>query len=487
MTTHVRIERLVAQAIDFELSAAEQQDVAAHLAMCPTCRALAAGYRSDAAHLHAIAFRDAPERVRVAVLGAVAVPARRAIHPWRVLAAAVLLLASLVGAAIAIGAFGPRPALTVVLPSPSPSARPTSTPLPSTPPAASVTPAEPTGNLLFFRGVGVEGQRNGSAWFVPASGPTATELGPAIEASWAGDGRTIHLVSQDQACIPTLTTVTVDSPHVEGVVSKGLLPGDGAFAWSPDGQQVVFIRWHTGPPAGTCGSQGGVVAEDASIQDVILMQADGSGQRVLVPTLHLARPITWSPDGTRIAYTTTISSSDNVLDPVVVSISDGSKTPLARTPLDGVSIPRWSPDGNELAFLTYVNAEKRIGVITVDGGELRDLGSGDADAQEPSWSPDGRSIAVAFDIATQDGVLIPGGIAIHCLDGGSRRELSLPDVVSFSDPPAWSPDGTWLAYISATGEVVGSDGVALVGLDGSLRRTLPGTAGAQWVAWQPAP
>lgn len=356
-------------------------------------------------------------------------------------------------------------------------------------PSASATAfavAEPTGDLLFFRGVAAESDRNGSAWTVLAGGGPPLQLGPAIEASWAGDGQSIHLVSQDAKCVPTLTTMSIDG-QTRDTVRKDLRSGDAAFAWSPDGRQIVFIRWHTGPPAGQCGSQGGAVTEDQAVQDVIVMNADGSGQRVLVPTVWLSRPITWSPDGTRIAYVNTITNASSLLDPVVVRVADGLRTPMTSTSLDGVSIPRWSPDGTQLAFMTFIRAVKHIGVISVSGGEMRDLGSGDDHLQEPAWSPDGSSIAVAFDIASSDGTLSPGGIAIHAADGSDRRDLSLSDIQSFSEPPAWSPDGAWLAYIRTAPQKGGaSDGIALVGVDSSVRREIPGTAGAQWVSWQPA-
>ncbi len=491
MTTHARSEHLSATAIDFGLTPAEQADVADHLATCQTCRALAAGYRADASALRAIAFVGPPARVRQAVLGAAALPATRTIKPWKLLAAAALLLATLIGAAAAIGAWNSRPTLVVVVPIASPSAGPSATAAPSadhtpkpSPPA--VAAVEPTGALLFVRGVAAESDRNGSAWIVPAAGGPPLNLGPAIEASWASDGRSIHLVSQDAKCVPTLTTLSVDG-QARAVIRTGLHSEDGAFAWSPDGRQIVFIRYHNGPPGGSCGSQGGTYPADAVVQDIVAMNADGSGQHVLVPKVWLSRPITWSPDGTTIAYVNTITDQSSLLDPVLVRIADGTRTSLATAPLDGVGIPRWSPDGSRLALTLFIDGVRHIGVLTIDGATLRDLGSGDDHAQEPAWSPDGASIAVAFDIASPDGTLNPGGIAIHAADGTGRQELSLPDIQSMSEPPGWSPDGTWLAYVRTAGKGGGSDGIALVDAQGSARREMPDTAGAQWVTWQPAP
>lgn len=142
MTTHARTEQLLATAIDFSLTPAEHGAVTGHLATCPTCRALAAAYRTDASALRAIAFAGPPARVRSAILTAAALPAPRTIKPWKLLAAAALLLAALLGAFATIGTWNSRPTLVVVVPSASSSAKPAATPAPS--PSAVEPPVEPT-------------------------------------------------------------------------------------------------------------------------------------------------------------------------------------------------------------------------------------------------------------------------------------------------------------------------------------------------------
>jgi Tol biopolymer transport system component len=351
----------------------------------------------------------------------------------------------------------------------------------------SPVPVEPTGDLLFFRGSRVEGGLNGSAWLASVAGGQRLQLGPAIEASWAENGQSIQIVSQDDTCVPNLTTVSLDGSSVSGVVRKGLRSEDGAFAWSPDGRQVVFSRYHNGPPAGMCGSQGGAYVSEEVVQDIMLMNADGTSQRVLVPLVWPQRPITWSPDGTRIAFANAVGDlGENQLDLVAVRVSDGVETKLTAAPLEGMTSPRWSPDGTRLAFKFSIEGVTHMGVMRVDGARLLDLGTGDDYAQPPPvWSPDGETIATAFEIAS-DGTLNPGGIVIHRADGTGRRELSLTDINVYS-PLTWSPDGAWLAYNMAAGRDGGWGGIALVSTDGSSRRELPETSGAQWVAWQPAP
>jgi Tol biopolymer transport system component len=649
MSSHTRFERLSAAGLDFALTPGEQLEADGHLATCPQCRRILAGYQADAAVLRAMAFSRPPARVEAAVLAAAAArPRVRGIPPWKVLAAAALLITALLAMAVAIGAFQTRPSLVITVPTVSPGPTPTRTatpsprtsavaspqtsgtpvepsvepavqyapPLPQCPSPAdqvrlpdvtvstgggagvlatrgsSVTatctttgtddaiPAEPTqviaaapgaplalavptgwgflhiegfdgplageganitpgfdstlsprvevpgparagdskvgfdvwlisddnrvvgqlaitvrvrvtattpaGSLLFFRGVTAEGDRNGSAWVVPLSGGAPLEVGPAVEASWAADGRSIHVVSQDAACVPTLTTVS-PTGKVQAVVGTGLQTLDGAFAWSPDGRQVVFSRYHNRPPSEMCGSQGGTYGSDQVVQDIVVMDADGTNQRVLAPLVWTMRPIEWSPDGTRIAFSNTIVGGPaTALDPTVVRVSDGVQSTLALVPLDGVTSPRWSPDGTRLAFSTFIGGARHTAVINIAKTQLADLGPGDETGQEPSWSPDGGRLAVAFASPTGDAVNDPGGIRIHLTGGSSLQIVSLPDIETFSTPPSWSSDGTWVAYIRTSSDGTGSPGIGLAGMLNTTQ-DVPDTAGAQWVAWQPTP
>jgi len=143
MTSHARSEQLLAAAIDFHLTPAEHTEMADHLAICPTCRAQAAGYRSDASGLRAIAYAEAPAHVRSAVLRAASRPQARAIEPWKLLVAAALLLTALLGATAAIGAWNSRPSLVVVPPITSPSAELAEAPsaAPSAVPIVALDPA----------------------------------------------------------------------------------------------------------------------------------------------------------------------------------------------------------------------------------------------------------------------------------------------------------------------------------------------------------
>jgi WD40-like Beta Propeller Repeat len=180
-------------------------------------------------------------------------------------------------------------------------------------------------------------------------------------------------------------------------------------------------------------------------------RADGSGAHVLVappPHTGLGEP-RWSPDGTRLAYTS--SPSENASQ---IMVFDGAAaralTPLKRTVADGS--PAWSPDGTKLAFDRVGGARPRDWASTII---VRDLATGAervlarvrvfprlSSVSAPRWSPDGRQLAYTLTQLNRHGRFRPQ-IRVVAAEGGRSRRL-----VADAQQAAWSPDGRRLAFIS---------------------------------------
>jgi Tol biopolymer transport system component len=115
--------------------------------------------------------------------------------------------------------------------------------------------------------------------------------------------------------------------------------------------------------------------------------------------------------------------------------------------------PAWAPDGRQLVYTAEVEGYKKLFVRDVETGTERQLTTGRQDDIQPAWSPDGRSIAFVRSSLPR-GKLEPTDVLgwyaeggdIWVLDLSSRRERQ---VVANAFDPAWSPDGTRLAFDAA--------------------------------------
>lgn len=143
----------------------------------------------------------------------------------------------------------------------------------------------------------------------------------------------------------------------------------------------------------------------------------------------------------------------------------------------------WSPDGSQIVAVVSVAGFHRIALFNPASGVGELVGPAELAADEPSWSPDGRSIAYR---AGSDGGT---DTAIEILDpaSGTARRVTgtLPGWIGTWSRPAWSPDGATLAFEveNTTGMAIGIWAVALG--DGTVRRlTPPDLAGLQPM-WSP--
>jgi imidazolonepropionase-like amidohydrolase len=244
---------------------------------------------------------------------------------------------------------------------------------------------------------------------------------------------------------------------------------------SPDGSRVAFT----------------------ALGDLWTMPLGGAPER-LTDDLWVEVDPMWSPDGTRLAYASD-RGGDGEVD---IWIHDVSSDRVTRLTTGGGSGPVWSPDGREVAYTGGGGPDGGLRVVDVATGSARTVRSGLNSPGRPSWSPDGRSIAVSahdpYSSRFREGVnralLIPvprpaadeAGDAVGsprtrpAADGDAEpfpgwngpvaglagdasappmpqqageRWLDFPLHVSIGsrgkDGPIWSPDGEWMAYVSA--------------------------------------
>lgn len=154
----------------------------------------------------------------------------------------------------------------------------------------------------------------------------------------------------------------------------------------------------------------------------------------------------WSPDGTALAYS---SDNDGVLNLYIRDMRSGSVRRVSPSPLAAQMLPAWSPDGKWLAFQDQTGVTSIVNIAT---GEVRALTPPLFDPGRPSWSADGRTIAIVavkpYTRRFREGT---NQIATIDVATGRMNWYSPAPYESISargeDGPVYSPDGKEMAFI----------------------------------------
>lgn len=141
----------------------------------------------------------------------------------------------------------------------------------------------------------------------------------------------------------------------------------------------------------------------------------------------------------------------------LVDPQGGSPALLTSSPEVGADLgPVWSPDGTRLAFSGYLDiypelsgANYDVYVVNADGtGRLNlttdeeDIGRA-ASQHGPAWSPDGTTIAFLDDGGRGNE---QGDVDIYSMKPDGSELIQLTDTPEPEGPVAWSPDGTRIAF-----------------------------------------
>ena len=263
-------------------------------------------------------------------------------------------------------------------------------------------------------------------------------------------------------------------------------------AYSPDGSRIAF---RSGGASGA--------------YEIFVMNADGSGRRQLTNSGSADSDPAWSHDGTKILFVSnTFSLDGETTDPLLsdpeiwVMNADGSgQRPITSNAYSDTH-PAWSPDGSKIAFESsrrdLGDTDGNIYVMDANGNNQTNITpnsptgcssncyqGGDSD---PAWSPDGSKIAYVHGYGPLTNPNAGGGLPnIWTMDpdGGNRTTLSNNPNVS-AIKPAWSPNGARIAYVGDDGP--GAANIHVMNANGTGQGPIDtDTAVDDDPDWQPIP
>jgi len=333
------------------------------------------------------------------------------------------------------------------------------------------------------------------------------------------------------------TAIAVTAVILAGIVTPlALLAGLTAHRVSPRGHGPTVAGTPSSPVSGLFGPSAGLggpvppwakqlrgeVAYKCGDR-ICLMRPDGRGSRTLTATFPEWDPA-WSPNGRDLTFRGYYGSGDGAYDLYEVAVkgchltrlthqmngTSSSWAPNGRqiafsVPLGlyvinadgiglrrllgsvrryayGVDTPAWSAR-NRIAYARYLPSRHRTEIYTVNanGSGNTPLTRGTASFAQPSWSPDGKSIAF---VANPSGA---ASIEVAAADGAGVHRVTPRSWTSYS--PTWTPGGkiVFLRQIGApTQSAAAPTSAYIVNLDGSHLRLLYKNLDAIQITWGPA-
>lgn len=270
----------------------------------------------------------------------------------------------------------------------------------------------------------------------PASEPDDVFPFPATwlsdhELIYAANGRIydLHSDNKQQTEIPFTAEIQWRRPtyaykqyHFDSTMPRPVL-GVLAPDLSPDGKEIAFT----------------------ALNNLWVMPVGGKPKQ-LSDDAYFEEGPQWSPDGHFLAYA---SDNDGVMNLYIRDMQSGAVKRVSPSPNAAQLLPAWSPDGKFLAFQDQAGVTSVVEIAT---GKVRVLTPPLFDPGRPSWSKDGRSIAIVavkpYTRRFREGT---NQIAVIDVTTGKMGWFEPSPYESISargeDGPVYSPDGKEIAFI----------------------------------------
>lgn len=259
------------------------------------------------------------------------------------------------------------------------------------------------------------------------------------------------IVASLSVCVGVALGASTATAAYPGANGKIAFTASGIRTISPDGSRQTGLTRNGLDQLPSWSPDGTTIAFASSRDDnydIYTTSGDGSGRTNLTSDPARDAFPTWSPGGERIAFA---SDRDGDWEIYVMNADGSGQVPITSDAGTDVH-PAWSPDGTRIAFASdRAGNNFDIYSMRADGGDARRLTTTLAPFPlargnfHPAWSPDGTRIAFASDRDRSPAINVD--VYVMNVDGSGQTRLT--DDPAFDQTPAWSPDGSAIAFASS--------------------------------------
>jgi Tol biopolymer transport system component len=242
----------------------------------------------------------------------------------------------------------------------------TLTPFTSTSPSWS-----PDSRKLAFDGTNADGL---SVFVINADGTGLTWLTRGFGPVWAPNGTRIafrDLRLTPNSVLRGISIIEADGSNNRPLTTPGVSENDFAPVWSPDGSKIAFTRQEVGD-----------LNDDGNLWTI---NSDGSNPRRLTNYSLDAGggyvgSYSWSPDADKLVY------ADSNGDIQLVQPDGIGRLNLTNSPDRMENSPLWSPDGSRIMFTTW-DQDWDIFLMNPDGSNIANLTNAPESDTQARWQP----------------------------------------------------------------------------------------------------